>query len=132
MTITTDQGSGILRPAAPPVARGSLVCLVATLHPERGLSRLLAEHLLGAMPHVGFTLREDVPSIHTVWLCGFEPGRADAVRALRGRHPRARLVVSARHPMGSWSDEALRAGADAVCQWPVSFALLDQILHGES
>jgi len=129
MTITRDQGSGVLRPAAP-VARGSLVCLLATLHAERGLSRLLAEHLLQELPHVAFTLRDDVPSIHTVWLCGYEPGRADAVRSLRERHPGARLVVSARHPMASWSEEALRAGADAVCQWPVSFGRLDQILHG--
>lgn len=131
MTIAKeDQDSWTLRRGERPASRGPLVCLLATLRPERGLSRALAQHLLQELPHVAFTLREDVPRIHTVWLCGYEPGNAPAIRALRERHPRTRLLVSARMPTESWAAEVLAAGADAVCQWPVSFARLEQMLHG--
>jgi hypothetical protein len=104
--------------------------LLATQHPERGLSRVLAEHLVQVLPRVAFTLRSDLPRIHTVWLCGFEPGGGGLLRRLRHQHPGTHLLVSGRHPVSDWVMEAEAAGADAVCAWPVSLDRLDALLHG--
>ncbi len=131
MTIAGDHGSGVLRREELRLARGQLVCLLATLHPERGLSRVLAQHLVQELPHVTFSLRPDVGRIHTVWLCGYEPGGADVLRRLRAQHPTSHLLVSGRHPIAHWAWEAEEAGADAVCAWPVSLDRLDVLLHGK-
>ena len=130
MTIARDRDQGVLRQGDR--LSGPLVCLLATQHPERGLSRVLAEHLVQELPHVAFTLRPDMPRIHTVWLCGFEPGGGALIRQLRRQHPNTYLVVSGRHPVSDWAIEAEANGADAVCAWPVSLDRLDALLHARS
>ena len=107
----------------------TFVCLLTTVHPERALSRALALHLIEELPRVTFTLREDALDIDCVWLCGFEPGAEQLVADLRARHPRANLVVSGRSPSSRWAAQALAAGADAVCGWPMPLRDLERILR---
>jgi len=128
MTIAR-QSSGLLR-RGHQRERGLLRCLLATVHPERGLSRVLVQHLARELPGVAFTLLPDTPELDTVWLCGFEPGAAALVTRVRGRHPRSHLLVSGRRPTGAWAETAFAAGADAVCGWPVSLAQIEALLRG--
>ena len=83
------------------------------------------------MPDIEFTL-EDLPRVDLVWMCGYEPGEPELVRAMRARHPRAVLVVSAKGPEELWSGEVLAAGADCAMPWPVDFAHLSRVLHREA
>jgi len=103
-------------------------CLVAALHPERGLGHALAQHLASELPGLDFTLN-DRPGIDAVWMCGYEPGHAALVRAWRARHPHATLVVTGRAPAEVWAGEVLAAGADHALAWPVDLARLARLLR---
>ena len=118
------------RPARHAASEGEagLACLLTTLHPERALSLALVQHLAQEMPDIEFTL-EDRGTIDVVWVCGYERGAEALVAALRGRHPQAVLVVTAKDPEDLWSAEVLAAGADSALSWPVDFARLSRILH---
>ena len=104
------------------------LCLIAALHPERGLGHALAQHLASELPWLDFTL-DDGPGIDAVWLCGYERGHAPLVRAWRTRHPAAILLVTGREPAEAWSGEALAAGADHALSWPMNLARLARHLH---
>ncbi|HEX6884166.1 MAG TPA: hypothetical protein VF530_12370 [Planctomycetota bacterium] len=101
---------------------------MAALHPERGLGHALAQHLASVLQDLDFTLHESA-SIDAVWLCGYEPGHADLVRAWRARHPRATLVVTGRAPSELWAGEVLAAGADHALAWPVDLTRLARLLR---
>ena len=107
----------------------SIACLLTTVHPERALSRALIQHLGHELPDVDFTLRTDRPC-DAVWVCGYEPGRAELVRRIRARYPNALLLVTGRGPTELWAGEVLRAGADSVYSWPLPYRRLSRILHG--
>lgn len=125
---------GVLSPVSPRARRTNvevasrLTCLLTTLHPERALSLALVQHLAEEMPDIQFTLAQQSP-VDVVWVCGYERGAQGLVRALRGRHPHAVLVVTAKEPEELWSAEVLAAGADSALSWPVDFARLSRILH---
>jgi len=108
-------------------ARG-LVCLLTPVHPERALSRALIQHLAQEMPDITFTLRASEP-VSALWICGYEAGSAAAVAGLRARHPDAILLVTGRDDPQAWREEALAAGADLACGWPVPFEDLSRYLH---
>ena len=116
---------------SPGQVMGSLRCLLTNLHPERGLSRALVQHLSAEMPDIHFTL-EERPGADVVWVCGYERGGQSLIRELRERHPRAVLAVTAREPLELWSAEVLSAGADNALSWPVDFARLSRVLHRRS
>lgn len=107
---------------------GQAVCLLATLHPERGLSLALIQHLTEELPNVEFTLvpRADVD---LVWVCGYESGNAQLIAGLRARYPHASLLASSRESEETWAREVLDAGADDVLTWPVELARLARILR---
>jgi len=111
------------REAAAPVR-----CLLTTLHPERGLSRALVQHLVHEMPQIEFTL-DARHSFDAVWVCGYERGAAKLVRRIRERHRHALLVVTGRGPVPQWGPEVLSAGADEACSWPIPYRRLSRILH---
>lgn len=121
---THDAGAGYPRWDARPTLR----CLLTTVHPERGLSRALVQHLTLEMPDIEFTLRAQ-PSLGAVWICGYEAGTAHLVRELRERHPHSLLVVTGRGPVSAWRKDVLDAGADYACSWPLPFGELNRILH---
>lgn len=106
-----------------------LSCLLTAVHPERGLSRALVQHLTHEMPDIRFTLDAATADLSAVWVCGFEPGAGELVRAVRRRHPDAFLVVTGRGPVERWIDEVRAVGADHACTWPVPYALLSRVLH---
>ena len=106
----------------------SLRCYLTTLHPERGLSRALVQHLSVELPDIAFTLEEG-ERVDVVWVCGYERGSPALIRALRERHPRAVLAVTARAPLELWSSEVVAAGADSALSWPVDFERLSRVLH---
>lgn len=103
-------------------------CLVAALHPERGLGHALAQHLASELPGLDFLL-SDRPDIDAVWLCGYEAGHAALVRAWRVRHPDATLLVTGRVPAEAWAAEVLAAGADHAFSWPVDLARIARLLR---
>lgn len=108
-------------------------CLLTTLHPERGLSLALVQHLTGEMPGIEFLLHPSenpAGDLDAVWVCGYQPGNARLVQALRARHPRSTLIVTGRGPLDSWEREVLRAGADTACTWPLPYARLSALLRG--
>ena len=132
MTIARDHSSGILRRRKRTHGERSLVCLLTTVHPERGLSRVLAQHLVAELPRVSFTLNGEGKLLDTVWICGFEAGAGKLVAQLRRKYPDAHLLVSGRRPSSAWAEEAVAAGADAVCGWPLSFQQLETLLRPRS
>lgn len=116
----------------PPRRRGRRkVCLIATVHPGRGLSSALQNHLASEVPEVEFTLsaRDELDAI---WVCGYEPGRERLVRSLRQRHPAAVIVVTGRDPAEAWEAEVRQAGADFAFSWPIAFEVLEAVLRGNS
>ena len=117
----------VLQPQALPGARRRL-CRLTTLHPERGLSRAVIQHLAEEMPDIDFCLghRADADAI---WVLGYEAGARTVIRALRAEHPRALILVTMRGPIEDRGDEVVRAGADHVCGWPIPYERLSQILH---
>lgn len=120
-----------IRPRLPRRSDGAVgrpCCLIAALHPERGLGHALAQHLSGELPDLDFTLT-DRPRLAAVWLCGYEAGHAALVRAWRTRHPRAILLATGREPTGAWAGEVLAAGADHALAWPMDLARVARLLH---
>lgn len=105
-----------------------LSCLLAPLHRERALALALVQHLMDELPDVAFTLEEG-GAFDVLWVCGYERGHSDLIRALRLRHPQAKLLVTARAALELWSAEALRAGADDVLAWPADLASLARALR---
>lgn len=105
-----------------------LCCLLRPLHVEPSLWPVLLRELELEMPDIAFTAR-DGPHVNVIWLCGFEPGRERAVRALRRAHPHASLVVTGRGPSLRWGPEVLAAGADHACSWPLAYEELSYRLH---
>lgn len=110
-----------------PLESGTTLCLLAPLHPERALSLALVQHLADEFPDVDFVLERGADA-HVLWVCGYERGHADMIRALRRRHPRARMLVTSRAPEELWAAEALRAGADHALAWPLGFEQLSRVL----
>jgi len=119
---------------APRVASGRFasrpVCLLTTLHPERALTLALVQHLSEEVPELEFTIvpREEVA---LVWICGYEEGHADTIRAWRARLPQALLVVTSRDSESS-AHEALAAGADEVLAWPAALPSLVDLVRARS
>jgi DNA-binding NarL/FixJ family response regulator len=103
-------------------------CLITTTHPERSLSRALAEHLREELPDIRFILREE-EALDLVWVCGYERGHAELLRGLRARHPEALLLVTSKTATEVWSHEALAAGADHALTWPVPMSSLTSLLY---
>jgi hypothetical protein len=114
------------RPSAQAQARPC--CLVAALHPERGLGHALAQHLADEMPGIDFVL-SDRRGIDALWLCGYERGHGALLRRWRARYPRAILLVTGREPAPLWAGEALAAGADHALAWPVDLDRLARLLR---
>jgi hypothetical protein len=128
-----DESQDILVPlnrprVAPRPAGGRPVCLLTTLHPERSLSHALIQHLHQEMPGVDFTLDTTAPP-SAIWVCGYEPGKGEFIRALRTRFPNALLLVTGRGAVEDWCDEVLEAGADQACGWPVPYDRLRAMLR---
>jgi hypothetical protein len=104
-------------------------CLVTNLHPERGLTRALREHLALVVDDVDFTLADD-GGIDAIWVCGYEPSQRARVEALRARHPDVVLLVTGGRIAPGWEDGVLDAGADHARRWPISYDTLGSILVG--
>ena len=104
------------------------VCLLATCHPERGLSRLLTQHLGEEMPNVAFTLRA-ADDVSAVWIRGYEPGATKLVSIIRYRYPDALLLVTGRGNPKEWREEVLGAGADLAAGWPLPYEKLSRLLR---
>lgn len=120
---------GLSRPGlARPDTDHVRTCLLAPLHPERALSLALVQHLSDELPDVDFTLVE-CAEVDILWVCGYERGHAEMIRALRLRHPSANLLVTAKAPQELWSDEVLGAGADDVLSWPADLESLARALR---
>jgi hypothetical protein len=104
------------------------LCLLTTLHPERGLSLALVKHLTEEVPGILFTL-EDRAGVDVVWVCGYEHGNAATIRALRAAHPENLLIVTGKEPEDLWAPEVLAAGADSALSWPLDVSRLGQVLR---
>lgn len=71
----------------------------------------------------------DRPGIAVLWLCGYELGQVELVRAWRARHPEALLLVTGRKGGGAWEAEVFAAGADETLTWPLDMARLARLLR---
>jgi len=105
-----------------------LACRLVTLHSERALARALAGHLAQEVPDIEFAL-DDHLAVDLAWVCGYEPGHAALVRAVRERHPGAWILVTSRERLDLWREEVELAGADACLTWPIPFQRLSRIFH---
>ena len=108
--------------------RRRLVCLLAALHAEPSLYGVLIKELSREMTDIRFTIA-DQDDTNVIWLCGYERGAADHVGRMRRTHPCATVIVTGRGPVELWSAEALSAGADRACSWPVNYEELSRFLH---
>jgi hypothetical protein len=111
-----------------PVARKPR-CLVTNLHPERGLSRALRQHLSLVLDRVEFTLEAE-GAIDAIWVCGYEPDQRARVAELRARHPDVMLLVTGGHIPSGWEQGVLDVGANHAREWPLSFDVLGSLLVG--
>jgi len=118
----------VLVPVPAPGPRPRIVCRLTTLHPERGLSRAVLQHLSEEMPDIAFCLGHR-PDVEVIWMLGFRHGAEPVIRALRAEHPRALVLVTMRGPVERWGHEVLAAGADHVCGWPLPYERLGELLH---
>ncbi len=121
----------ILPPAPPPghgAGRARMICRLTTLHPERGLSRAVVQHLAQEMPDIDFCMSHR-PDADVIWLLGYELGAGAVIRALRAEHPHALILVTMRGPVERWGHEVRAAGADLACGWPIPYVRLSQLLH---
>ena len=105
-----------------------IVCQLLTAHPEKNLARAVCNYLSQEMPDMEFTLRPARP-VQAVWICGYEAGQVELIRRARGDAPDALIVVTGRAPLSAWRDEAIEAGADHACAWPLAYAELSRLLH---
>ncbi len=116
-------------------ASGRPRCLVVIAHRERGLGRVLLEHLAFEVVSIDFRLEEpgvDPGAVDSIWICGFEDTTAAELRALRVRFPRAAALVTRSGPGDGWERRAREAGADVALRWPVSYEQLASILSGRT
>lgn len=116
-----------------PVRRtdGRARVLLSVGGPDRGLTRALLQHLSAELAGLSFTLDEGA-EVDAIWSCGFDATGPDRVRALRGRHPEAVLLVTRRGRADGWESVALASGADEALVWPVDYSRLSRILGGSA
>jgi len=77
-----------------------------------------------------FTSRE-AGRVDSIWVCGYEPGQVERLRALRGRFPESHILVTGRQGEREWQSAALESGADEARRWPLSRKLLQSLLLGD-
>src|SRR5262245_6858744 len=81
-----------------------LSCLLPTLHPGPALSFAVVQRVAEELTDFEFTL-EDRGDFDVVWVCCYERGNAELIRAARERHPDTVLLVTAKEPEDSWAQE---------------------------
>lgn len=102
-------------------------CWIVLAHPDLGLAPALLHHLRAEVAGLEFAAEES-PRLHSIWLCGYEPGALELLRAIRARHPEALVLVTRRGALDAWAAEALLAGADEVRAWPLHTRELARVL----
>lgn len=93
-------------------------CRVLPLKDEQGLGTSLVRLLDQAIPELHFRVGEQGP-VDWIWVCGFESEHLERVRALRGEHPDAQLLVTGRHLDQRWKERLGELGVDLALPWPL-------------
>jgi len=122
-----DEEAEARRPSRWSVVRRT-VCRLLTAHPEKNLARAVCNYLAQEMPDMEFTLRPTDPA-QAVWICGYEEGQVELIQQARRDAPEALIVVTGRAPLAAWREEAVEAGADHACAWPLPYSELARLLH---